>query len=416
MLPGSSHELPAFSPTIPPHPWGSTLHGNQHIELSNGPGACVDAYAIHALLSIGRRFNAWFRPRVKDWGLIDGADFKIVVRSARVGSGLKKADRTSCMVRLHVALELVANASTPETPSIRAYLISRSSEQPNSSIIPMPTLASFKPSSLPPAPAVPKKQSIPKPPSPASEPTGPANPINSVAVKTSTVGGIECLTVDALELHQALGVGRDFSTWIKNRLSQFGFEQSRDFDVTDLFDSAFLVNQTNVTAIESVKRGGDRETKKYTLTLDTAKQLAMVERTEQGKFVRRYFIDCERKFYESQAAVVGQAELPGAMKTAEARENAVFNNDGYPFSELYALGALFKAINKRVISLALPEFARSLLLTRDLQVSSNLFDAYSARLHAQAKVDLKLMEDSFEPVLDLKKTLEAVASWTPLID
>jgi len=54
-------------------------------------------------------------------------------------------------------------------------------------------------------------------------------------------------TVSARELHTALGVGRDFSTWIKDRIEKYGFVEGRDYYV---IDSPDLGNQTG--------RGGDR--------------------------------------------------------------------------------------------------------------------------------------------------------------
>jgi hypothetical protein len=49
-----------------------------------------------------------------------------------------------------------------------------------------------------------------------------------------------------------------------------------------------------------------RTVTEYQLTLDMAKELAMVERTPRGRQARRYFIDCERqlKVMRNQCSVV----------------------------------------------------------------------------------------------------------------
>jgi phage anti-repressor protein len=89
-------------------------------------------------------------------------------------------------------------------------------------------------------------------------------------------------TVNARDLHAFLGVGKVFGAWIQDRIEKFDFVENQDV-VIDFPNSE---NQTG--------RGGDRRTKEYHLTLDMAKELAMVERTPRGKEARQYFIACEK--------------------------------------------------------------------------------------------------------------------------
>jgi anti-repressor protein len=104
---------------------------------------------------------------------------------------------------------------------------------------------------------------------------------------------------DARDLHQFLAVGRDFSTWVKDRIEQYGFAEGEDFSPvlgkSTSFDSPNRGNQTG-------GRGGDRRSIDYHLTLDMAKELAMVENNDQGRQVRRYFIAMERQARESRGA------------------------------------------------------------------------------------------------------------------
>lgn len=115
-------------------------------------------------------------------------------------------------------------------------------------------------------------------------------------------------TVNARELHETLGVGRDFSTWIKSRIEQYGFAENTDYVVfTDSgeksFDSPESVNQKS-------GRGGDRRSIYYHVSLDMAKELAMVENNDQGRAARRYFIECERSM-KAQAPVLAGSPLAG---------------------------------------------------------------------------------------------------------
>lgn len=93
------------------------------------------------------------------------------------------------------------------------------------------------------------------------------------------LGGRQVRAVNARELHAFLHVGKVFAAWITERIAQYGFEQGRDFEV-------FSETGNNPS--------GGRPAKEYAITIDMAKELSMVERNEQGKKARAYFIECER--------------------------------------------------------------------------------------------------------------------------
>ena len=103
-----------------------------------------------------------------------------------------------------------------------------------------------------------------------------------IPVFTTEIGGVPMQAVDARELHGFLAVGRDFSNWIKDRINEYEFIEDVDY---------VLIRQNGGT---KTGRGGDRRSIDYHLSLDMAKELGMVEKNEQGRLIRRYFIDCER--------------------------------------------------------------------------------------------------------------------------
>ena len=96
------------------------------------------------------------------------------------------------------------------------------------------------------------------------------------------IGGVDVQAADGRDLHSYLEVGRDFTTWIKARIRQYGFEEGRDY-VVEVFPKT------------GEKSGIGRPADNYLVTLDTAKELAMVERNDRGKEARHYFIECERR-------------------------------------------------------------------------------------------------------------------------
>lgn len=76
-------------------------------------------------------------------------------------------------------------------------------------------------------------------------------------------------TVNARDLHEALGVNYRFNDWIKEQLQDF--KENQDFIIfTD----------------KPVKIGKGRPRQDYALTLDTAKHICMMSRCEKGKQLR----------------------------------------------------------------------------------------------------------------------------------
>jgi anti-repressor protein len=99
--------------------------------------------------------------------------------------------------------------------------------------------------------------------------------------------------VSARLLHAFLESKRDFSNWIKDRITRYGLVENQDFEVFDKFiensDDSLLNNFGKQTG-----RGGHNRIE-YTLSLSCAKEIAMVEGNAKGKQARQYFIACEEK-------------------------------------------------------------------------------------------------------------------------
>ena len=106
-----------------------------------------------------------------------------------------------------------------------------------------------------------------------------------IPLQPQTINGNAVETVSARELHAFLEVGKDFSTWIKNRLETLGSIENEDY----------LVIQE---VFAKIGEKGGRPKIEYYLTLDVAKHLAMMEKNEKGLQIRKYFIECERKLRE----------------------------------------------------------------------------------------------------------------------
>lgn len=104
----------------------------------------------------------------------------------------------------------------------------------------------------------------------------------------------EVNAVNARDLHMFLESKTDFSNWIKRRI-----------------DEADAVENTDYTSFaKKVEREiGATERIEYIITLDLAKEIAMLERNQKGKEIRRYFIECEKQ-------LTRRIKAPSTMKEA----------------------------------------------------------------------------------------------------
>lgn len=85
--------------------------------------------------------------------------------------------------------------------------------------------------------------------------------------------------VNSRELWAALEVKTEYSHWAKRRLEDVDAEENLDY-------------------LTVVKKDGRQTMIDYIVTMDTAKEMAMLERNEKGKMVRRYFIEAEKRYRE----------------------------------------------------------------------------------------------------------------------
>ena len=83
--------------------------------------------------------------------------------------------------------------------------------------------------------------------------------------------------VSARELHDFLEIKTDFRKWFP-RMCEYGFEENIDY-----------------TPVKFVHPMNLQECTDYAISIDMAKELSMIQRTEKGKQARLYFIECEKK-------------------------------------------------------------------------------------------------------------------------
>lgn len=100
--------------------------------------------------------------------------------------------------------------------------------------------------------------------------------------------------VSARELYEFLAPTERFASWFDRQL-QYGFVDGQDYVGCEVFNT--LARQT---------------LQDFFLSVDMAKEISMIQRSDKGKQARQYFIECERK--ASQPALV----LPDFTNPVEA--------------------------------------------------------------------------------------------------
>ena len=103
-----------------------------------------------------------------------------------------------------------------------------------------------------------------------------------IPILKQTVGNENVHCVNARELWQKLGSKRQFANWVQERIAETQAIENVDY---------FLTNLLKIPAT-------GRPSKDYLLTIDLAKEFAMLERNAIGQAIRRYFIECERKLQQ----------------------------------------------------------------------------------------------------------------------
>lgn len=98
--------------------------------------------------------------------------------------------------------------------------------------------------------------------------------------------------VSARLLHEFLELSEKFTDWIDRTLNKYGFFENVDY---------IIISEKSEIALRPLKQ--------FYLTLDCAKQLAMVANNDKGKQARLYFIECEKKLKEVQPKQLSRLEI-----------------------------------------------------------------------------------------------------------
>lgn len=128
-------------------------------------------------------------------------------------------------------------------------------------------------------------------------------------------------TVSARELYAGLEIGTKFTTWFE-RMKEYGFSEGNEFFP--------ILGETSET--------GGRPAVDYQISVDMAKQICMIQRSEKGKQYRQYFIDLEKDWNTPEQVMARALKLADRTIDTLKEENKklIEDNERMKPKEIFA--------------------------------------------------------------------------------
>jgi anti-repressor protein len=193
----------------------------------------------------------------------------------------------------------------------------------------------------------------------------------------------ENFPVDGRKLYETLEVGSNYTTWF-NRMCEFGFEANKDFETLSFFGKRADGTQMPTATID------------HHLTISMAKEICMLQRTEQGREIRRYLISIENKWNDPDAIVYrAMGILQGKVANLQAQNAALAQQAAIDAPKV----EYFDKIGD----------ANGTILVRDmakLLVQSGVRDMGGNRFHARLRMDGYLGKDGMDYNMPTQRSME----------
>ena len=158
------------------------------------------------------------------------------------------------------------------------------------------------------------------------------------------------ITLSARDLHEFLEVGTHFKDWFP-RMCEYGFEEEKDF-----------------RSILSKSTGG-RPSTDYEITLDMAKEIAMIQRNEKGKVARQYFIEIEKQ-WNSPERVIARGLIESQKMIENLNQKVI---------EMQPKAAFFDDLAERNMLTSFRDTAKELKIPPKKFINNLLEDGYLYR-------------------------------------
>lgn len=203
--------------------------------------------------------------------------------------------------------------------------------------------------------------------------------------------------VSGRELHKFLEVTERYSNWFE-RMMKYGFTENVDFVGCKVFNT--LANQ---------------ELQDHAMTLDMAKEISMIQRSEKGKQARQYFIQVEKEYKEIQKKLpntreaIQQLLLQGVEEVnqrVDDMEKRITNVEENAKLDTGDYNVITTRVKKRVY-----EVARAYGWANNKEAISALFKDINSGIkriaHVEARTQLQVKH--YEQVMDF------INDWEPSV-
>lgn len=187
-------------------------------------------------------------------------------------------------------------------------------------------------------------------------------------------------TVSARDLHEGLEITDRFSRWFE-RILAYGFEDGKDF--------------TSVKSSTLVNNGAEREIQDYDVSVDMAKQICMIQRSEKGKQYRQYFLDLEKAWNSPEQIMARALQVAGREIERLKSSNAVLIQDVQRMKpkEIFA-----DAVSSSHTSILIGDLAKLL--------KQNGYDTGQKRLFEQLRNEGFLMKEGSSKNMPTQKAMD----------
>ena len=173
-------------------------------------------------------------------------------------------------------------------------------------------------------------------------------------------------TVSARELHEKLNIDTKFTMWFE-RMCEYGFKEEKDFFP------------------KMGKSTGGRPALDFDVTIRTAKEICMIQRTEIGRTIRNYFLDLEDAWNAPEQIMARALKIANA--TVDSLKERCKFLGGQVIEQQKVIEVLEPKASYYDLVLQSPNLIPTTIIAKDYGMSAKKFNTMLNNMHIQFKLN-----------------------------